>query len=138
MAEPASVSPKFVSDLYGGAIISHSPIVCPIVPGAQLILLGSIMCYNDPQNLLGQGQDHRLRIIASAEDIPFIFGILLETIDAGPAGATDPVNASVDRKGSFRVEQLEVGLGATVTVPQCSEKLRDLGIMLEGLAAFGS
>jgi hypothetical protein len=71
------------------------------------------------------------------DDILNIYGILNESTDSGPAGSTDPVNASVDRKGSFRVDQLEVGAGATVTVAQCSEKLRDLGIYLEGNQAFG-
>jgi hypothetical protein len=126
---PSTVSPKFLSDLYGAADISHSPVVMPIRPGAQLINLGSIMVHNS-------ATDRRLRIIQTPGEIPDIFGILLETIDAGPAGApdTDIVNASVDRKGSFMSAQLEVGDGATVSVAQCRDRLRELGIFLEGTA----
>jgi hypothetical protein len=129
---PSTVSPKFLSDLYGAADISHSPIFMPIVPGSQLLNLGSIMVHHDPTNAT---PDLRLRIIDSPADIPNIFGILLETIEAGGIGSTDPVNASIDRKGAFRADQLEVADGATVSVNDCRDRLRELGIFLEGTAA---
>jgi hypothetical protein len=98
---------------------------------------GPIMVYNDPGN--ATAPDHSLRIIQDASEIPNINGILLETVDSGPAGATELVNASVDRKGAFRVDQLEVGAAADpkVLIPQCVDRLRELGIFLEGFQAFG-
>jgi hypothetical protein len=131
---PSTVSPKFLSDLYGAADISHSPIVMPIVPGTQLVLMGSIMVHNDPAAT--PTPDLRLRIIQAVAEIPDIFGTLLETIDAGGVGATEPVNASVDRKGAFRSDQLEVGANAPAgLVNQCRDRFRELGIFLEGIAA---
>ena len=127
---PTTTSPKFVSDLDGAAVISHSPVVMPIVPGGQLINMGSIMVENDPA---GIPPDRRLRIIHEAAEIPNIFGILIETIDAGAAGSTEEVNAAVDRKGAFRVDQLEVGSNASVAPIDCVERFRELGIFLEGL-----
>jgi hypothetical protein len=131
---PSTVSPPFVSDLYGAAVISHSPIMMPIVPGAQIINMGSIMVYNDPAAT--PTPDLRLRVIADPAEIPNIFGILLETVESGATGIPDNtvVNACVDRKGSFRADQLEVGANAPVSVAACEEQLRSLGIFLEASA----
>ena len=94
------------------------------------------MVFNDPAGANGP-PDHSLRILNTADDIPNIYGILLDTIDSGPLGSTDPVNAAVDRKGAFRIDQLEVAAGSTVTVAQCASQMRDLGFYLEGPASFG-
>jgi hypothetical protein len=68
MASPAVTAPKMQGDLYGASVVSHTSIVAPIAPGAQLILRGSIMVYNDPAGANGP-PDHSLRIIASVDDI---------------------------------------------------------------------
>jgi hypothetical protein len=109
MASPATVSPKFLSDLYGAAQISHSPVLASIHPGGRLIEMGSIMVYNDPA---ATPPDFRLRIIQDVAEIPNIYGILLETIDSGPIGATElasnvlnsaRLNMGINRSKDFAV-----------------------------------
>ena len=139
MSGPITVSPKNLGDLYGAADISHSPVVMRLVPGVSLVLMGSIMVFHDPTGTLPPDQggtgvvDDRLRVIQRPEEVPNIFGILLEDVDTGPQGFTEEVNASVDRKGSFKADQLHVGAQSTVTVPECAARLRELGIFLEGV-----
>jgi hypothetical protein len=100
---PTTTSPKYIGDLRCRYHRAQPDCRSHCARRPELINMGSIMVYNDPTKVT---PDHRLRIILDAGDIPWIYGILLETIDSGPAGATDPVNATVDRKGSFKVEQL--------------------------------
>jgi hypothetical protein len=134
---PTTTSPKYIGDLYGAAIIAHSPIVAPIVPGAQS---SSIW-----------GQSWSTTIPPKSRPITGCGSSLTRAISRGSTGfcwrrsipvrLVQPIRSMPlwTAKAASRSSSFEVGAGADplVLIPQCANQLRQLGIYLEGLGAFG-
>jgi hypothetical protein len=105
-------APPFLSNIYGSAPVVSDPIVIAVAPAQGVLKRGSVVSATGT-------------LIALATDTPF--GIVMDPeVDTT---LPDPV-ATVDRRGSFKATEL-IG-GGTLKVSEIADKLRAIGIFLEG------
>jgi hypothetical protein len=115
-------SPTMLSDICGAADIGDlDPKVISLEPNKGVLLRGSVICINAG----GKGE------LAAAGNENNSFGILLDSaIDTAVPFSNGNVTGSVGRHGSYKADQLLVGVGTDAVKLEAS--LRQEGCLLEG------